>query len=294
MACSNSARGCGHTHATTSTPLLDLRIFFAAARVAAQGGNPYNPRTLAAMEQRLFPTYGPLHGARALALPYMHGPLPLLALRPFATWTTALSIVVLLALVGILVASCSALAATWPGSGWGLFVALVAGLPITIEEIALGQLTLVVLAGMTGGIVLARRGHLTAGMALAVVAASVKPHLGVLAVCGVAASAGWRLGWPLWRGLLVGGAVLLAGAWLAGGVGGHHDLAGSAPQLWGGRQHRPAARSALAAHARRRSAPRHGSAHRHGRGSPLPGVEAWSGCGGACRGILRPGWRGPV
>src|SRR5579871_6857360 len=70
------------TH-TTSTPLIDLPIFFAAARVAAVGGDPYDPRVLVAMEQRLFPTYGPLRGAHALTLPYMHGPLPLLALRPF-------------------------------------------------------------------------------------------------------------------------------------------------------------------------------------------------------------------
>src|SRR5579872_6085314 len=58
--------------------LIDLRVFFAAARVAAQGANPYAPSALAAMEHVLFPRFRPLAGAGGLRLPYMHGPLPLL------------------------------------------------------------------------------------------------------------------------------------------------------------------------------------------------------------------------
>jgi hypothetical protein len=203
-----------------SNLMIDLRIFFAASRVAARGGNPYDPHALVAMERRLFPTYIPFQGARALALPYMHGPLPLLVLRPFAAWDTAVIAATLTGLGGLLVVACLALAAAWPGRGWSAFAALAAGLPITVQELALGQLTLIVLAGMTGGIVLALRGRVTAGMALALVAASVKPHLGMLALCGVAAAVGWRPVRAAWTGALLGVAALLAGAWLIGGANG--------------------------------------------------------------------------
>jgi hypothetical protein len=55
---------------------------------------------------------------------------------------------------------------------------------------------------------------------LAVLGASIKPHLGFLALAGVGAACGWRLDRRVWGGLALGLALVAGAALLAGGPGG--------------------------------------------------------------------------
>src|ERR1700736_2091910 len=162
----------------------DFRAFFAAATVAAQGGDPYDWAALSRTEEALYnapahiragdPTYYDF-------LPYPEGPWLALALEPLTglPWQAVYPIFAALMLLAIALGSWLILKMLgWPDSRRRLSVAVVAISPIAFFNIFQGQVSPLVFIGFAAAWYLAGRGQpVAAGLALTLV--WLKPNLGV-------------------------------------------------------------------------------------------------------------------
>jgi len=162
----------------------DFRAFFAAATVAAQGGDPYDWAALSRTEEALYnapahiragdPTYYDF-------LPYPEGPWLALALEPVTglEWQTVYPIFSALMLLAIAIGSWLILARLgWPLARRRIAVAAVALSPIAFINIFQGQVSALVFLGFAAAWYLAGRGQPVAG-GLALTLVWIKPNLGV-------------------------------------------------------------------------------------------------------------------
>ena len=162
----------------------DFRAFFAAATVAAQGGDPYDWAALSRTEEALYnapahiragdPTYYDF-------LPYPEGPWLALALEPLTglEWQTVYPIFSALMLLAIAIGSWLILARLgWPPARRRIAVAVAALSPIAFINIFQGQVSALVFLGFAAAWYLAGRGQPVAG-GLALTLVWIKPNLGV-------------------------------------------------------------------------------------------------------------------
>jgi len=162
----------------------DFRAFFAAATVAAQGGDPYDWTALAHTEDALYnapahvragdPTYYDF-------LPYPEGPWLALALEPLTglSWRTVYPIFAALMLLAIASGSWLILARLgWPSTRRRIAVAVATLSPIAFFNIFQGQVSALVFFGFAAAWYLAWRGQPVAG-GLALTLVWIKPNLGV-------------------------------------------------------------------------------------------------------------------
>src|ERR1700682_2611742 len=162
----------------------DFRAFFAAARGAAQGADPYDWAALSRTEEALYnapahiragdPTYYDF-------LPYPEGPWLALALEPVTglEWQTVYPIFSALMLLAIAIGSWLILARLgWPPERRRIAVAAVALSPIAFINIFQGQVSALVFLGFAAAWYLAGRGQPVAG-GLALTLVWIKPNLGV-------------------------------------------------------------------------------------------------------------------
>jgi hypothetical protein len=170
--------------AVAPTAGQDFRAFFAAATVAAHGGDPYDWATLGASEEALYnapahiragdPTYYDF-------LPYPEGPWLALALEPLTglPWQMVYPIFSALMLLAIALGSWLILARLgWPPTRRRIAVAVAALSPIAFFNIFQGQVSALVFLGFATAWFLAWRGQpLAGGLALTLV--WIKPNLGV-------------------------------------------------------------------------------------------------------------------
>src|SRR2546421_1126205 len=162
----------------------DFRAFFAAATVAAQGGDPYDWTALGHIEDALYNT--PTHVRAGDPtyydfLPYPEGPWLALALEPLTGlgWQTVYPIFAALMLLAIATGSWLILARLGCPSTPRRIAVVVATLsPIAFFNIFQGQVTAVVFLGFAPAWYLAWRGHPVAG-GLALTLVWIKPNLGV-------------------------------------------------------------------------------------------------------------------
>src|SRR3989441_9414408 len=162
----------------------DFRAFFAAATVAAQGGDPYDWTALGHIENALYnapahvgagdPTYYDF-------LPYPEGPWLALALEPLTglSWQTVYPIFAALMLLAIATGSWLILARLgWPSTRWRIAVIVATLSPLAFFNIFQGQVTALVFLGFAAAWYLAWRGQPVAG-GLALTLVWIKPNLGV-------------------------------------------------------------------------------------------------------------------
>ena len=162
----------------------DFRAFFAAATVAARGGDPYDWAALSRTEEALYnapahiragdPTYYDF-------LPYPEGPWLALALEPLTglEWQTVYPIFSALMLLAIAIGSWLILARLgWPLARRRIAVAAAALSPIAFINIFQGQVSALVFLGFAAAWYLAGRGQPVAG-GLALTLVWIKPNLGV-------------------------------------------------------------------------------------------------------------------
>jgi hypothetical protein len=162
----------------------DFRAFFAAATVAAQGGDPYDWAALSRTEEALYnapahiragdPTYYDF-------LPYPEDPWLALALEPLTglEWQTVYPIFSALMLLATAIGSWLILARLgWPLARRRIAVAAVALSPIAFINIFQGQVSALVFLGFAAAWYLAGRGQPVAG-GLALTLVWIKPNLGV-------------------------------------------------------------------------------------------------------------------
>ncbi|MDQ6712298.1 MAG: DUF2029 domain-containing protein [Candidatus Dormibacteraeota bacterium] len=162
----------------------DFRAFFAAATVAAQGGDPYDWTALSRAEQSLY--NAPTHAAPGDTtyydfLPYPEGPWLALALEPLAglPWQLVYPIFAALMLLAIATGSWLILARLgWPVRRRGIAVALATLSPIAFFNVFQGQVSALVFLGFAAAWYLAARGQPVAG-GLALTLVWLKPNLGV-------------------------------------------------------------------------------------------------------------------
>jgi hypothetical protein len=170
--------------AVAPTAGQDFRAFFAAATVAAQGGDPYDWAALGRTEQTLYnapahvragdPTYYDF-------LPYPEGPWLALALTPLTRlpWQTVYPIFSALMLLAIATGSWLILARLgWPLRRRGVAVAVATLSPIAFLNVFQGQVSALVFLGFAAAWYLAGRGQPVAG-GLALTLVWIKPNLGV-------------------------------------------------------------------------------------------------------------------
>jgi len=162
----------------------DFRAFFAAATVAAQGGDPYDWTALGHIEDALYNT--PTHVRAGDPtyydfLPYPEGPWLALALEPLTGlgWQTVYPIFAALMLLAIATGSWLILARLgWPSTPRRIAVTVATLSPIAFFNIFQGQVTALVFLGFAAAWYLAWRGHpLAGGLVLTLV--WIKPNLGV-------------------------------------------------------------------------------------------------------------------
>lgn len=162
----------------------DFRAFFAAATVAAHGGDPYDWTALGHTEDTLY--NAPAHiGAGDPAyydfLPYPEGPWLALALEPVTglSWQSVYPIFAGLMLLAIAAGSWLVLSRLgWPSRRRRIAVALATLSPIAFFNVFQGQVSALVLLGFAAAWYLAWRGQpVFAGLALTLV--WIKPNLGV-------------------------------------------------------------------------------------------------------------------
>jgi hypothetical protein len=162
----------------------DFRAFFAAATVAAQGGDPYDWTALSRTEQALY--NAPAHIVAGDPgyydfLPYPEGPWLALALEPLTSlrWQTVYPIFSGLMLLAIAIGSWLILARLgWPLNRRRIAVAVATLSPIAFFNIFQGQVSALVFLGFAAAWYLAWRGlPLAGGLALTLV--WIKPNLGV-------------------------------------------------------------------------------------------------------------------
>src|SRR5256885_8581740 len=162
----------------------DFRAFFAAATVAAQGGDPYDWSALGHIEDALYNTPGHIRAGDPTYydfLPYPEGPWLALALEPLTglSWQTVYSIFAALILLAIATGSWLVLARLgWPATRRRIGVVVATLSPIAFFNIFQGQVTALVFLGFAAGWYLAWRGKPVAG-GLVLSLVWIKPNLGV-------------------------------------------------------------------------------------------------------------------
>jgi len=162
----------------------DFRAFFAAATVAAQGGDPYDWTALGHIEDALYNT--PTHVRAGDStyydfLPYPEGPWLALALEPLTglSWQTVYPIFAALMLLAIASGSWLILLRLgWPATRRRIAVVVVTLSPIAFFNVFQGQVTALVFLGFAAAWYLAWRGRSVAG-GLALTLVWIKPNLGV-------------------------------------------------------------------------------------------------------------------
>jgi hypothetical protein len=162
----------------------DFRAFFAAATVAAHGGDPYDWTALSHTEDALYNTPAHVRAGDPTYydfLPYPEGPWLALALEPLTgfSWQTIYPIFGALMLLAIATGSWLILARLgWPSTRRRIAVVVATLSPIAFFNIFQGQVTALVFLGFAAAWYLAWRGRPTAaGLALTLV--WIKPNLGV-------------------------------------------------------------------------------------------------------------------
>src|SRR6266513_1746954 len=162
----------------------DFRAFFAAAPLAAQGGDPYDWRALGHTKEALYNTPGHIRAGNPAYydfLPYPEGPWLALALEPLTglTWQTVYPIFAALMLLAIATGSWLMLARLgWPSTRRRIGVVVATLSPIAFFNIFQGQVTALVFLGFAAAWYLAWRGQPVAG-GLALTLVWIKPNLGV-------------------------------------------------------------------------------------------------------------------
>ena len=170
--------------AVAPTAGQDVRAFFAAATVAAQGGDPYDWTALGRTEQALYNAPAdtqPGDPAYYDFLPYPEGPWLALALEPLAglDWRVVYPIFGALMLLAIATGSWLILARLgWPLNRRLIAVAVATLSPIAFFNIFQGQVSALVFLGFAAAWYLAGRGQPVAG-GLALTLVWLKPNLGV-------------------------------------------------------------------------------------------------------------------
>ncbi len=170
--------------AVAPTAGQDFRAFFAAATVAAQGGDPYDWGALSRTEQALYndPAHVRAGDPRFYDfLPYPEGPWLALALEPLTglPWQTVYPIFAALMLLAIATGSWLILARLgWPVARRRIAVAVATFSPIAFFNIFQGQVSALVFLGFAAAWYLAFRGQPVAG-GLALTLVWIKPNLGV-------------------------------------------------------------------------------------------------------------------
>jgi hypothetical protein len=162
----------------------DFRAFFAAATVAAQGGDPYDWTALGQIEDSLY--NAPTHVRAGDPgyydfLPYPEGPWLALALEPLTglSWQTVYPIFAALMLLAIATGSWLMLARLgWPSTRRRVAVVVATLSPIAFFNIFQGQVSALVFLGFVAAWYLAWRGQPVAG-GLALTLVWIKPNLGV-------------------------------------------------------------------------------------------------------------------
>ncbi len=170
--------------AVAPTAGQDFRAFFAAATVAAQGGDPYDWGALNRTEQALYNAPAHLRAGDATFydfLPYPEGPWLALALEPLTglRWRTVYPIFAAVMLLAIAIGSWLILARLgWPVTRRRIAVAVATLSPIAFFNIFQGQVSALVFLGFAAAWYLAFRGQPVAG-GLALTLVWIKPNLGV-------------------------------------------------------------------------------------------------------------------
>jgi hypothetical protein len=170
--------------AVAPTAGQDFRAFFAAATVAAHGGDPYDWAALGRTEEALY--NGPAHLRAGDPnfydfLPYPEGPWLALALEPLTAlpWQTVYPIFAALMLLAIAIGSWLILARLgWPMRRRRVAVAVATLSPIAFFNVFQGQVSALVFLGFAAAWYLASRGQPVAG-GLALTLVWIKPNLGV-------------------------------------------------------------------------------------------------------------------
>jgi Glycosyltransferase family 87 len=163
----------------------DFRAFFAAATVAAQGGDPYDWNALGRTEDALYNT--PTHVRAGDPtyydfLPYPEGPWLALALEPLTGlfWQAVYPLFAALMLLAIASGSWLILARLgWPATRRRIAVVVATLSPIAFFNVFQGQVTALVFLGFAAAWYLAFRGRSVAG-GLVLTLVWIKPNLGVV------------------------------------------------------------------------------------------------------------------
>jgi len=170
--------------AVAPTAGQDFRAFFAAATVAAQGGDPYDWAALSRTEEALYNTPTHTHAGDPTYydfLPYPEGPWLALALEPLTGlhWQVVYPIFGALMLLAIATGSWLILARLgWPLKRRRIAVAVATLSPIAFFNLFQGQVSALVFLGFATAWYLAGRGQPVAG-GLALTLVWLKPNLGV-------------------------------------------------------------------------------------------------------------------
>src|SRR6202165_558876 len=170
--------------AVAPTAGQDFRAFFAAATVAAQGGDPYDWAALSRTEEALYNTPTHTHAGDPSYydfLPYPEGPWLALALEPLTglDWQLVYPIFAALMLLAIATGSWVLLGRVgWPLKRRRIAVAVATLSPIAFFNIFQGQVSALVFLGFAAAWFLAGRGQPVAG-GLALTLVWLKPNLGV-------------------------------------------------------------------------------------------------------------------
>jgi len=162
----------------------DFRAFFAAATVAAQGGDPYDWTALGHIEDALYNTPAHVRAGDPTYydfLPYPEGPWLALALEPLTglSWQTVYPVFAALMLLAIAIGSWLILTRLgWAATRLRIAVVVATISPIAFFNIFQGQVSALVFLGFAAGWYLAWRGKPVAG-GLVLTLVWIKPNLGV-------------------------------------------------------------------------------------------------------------------
>jgi hypothetical protein len=170
--------------AAAPTAGQDFRAFFAAAAVAAHGGDPYDWAALGRAEQALYNAPGHIAPGDPRYndfLPFPEGPWLALALEPLTglDWRVVYPIFAALMLLAIAIGGWLILARLgWPLPRRWIAVAVVSLSPIAFFNIFQGQVSALVFLGFAAAWYLTWRGKPVAG-GLALTLVWIKPNLGL-------------------------------------------------------------------------------------------------------------------
>src|SRR5256714_11975326 len=161
-----------------------FRAFFAAATVAAQGGDPYDWTALGHIEDPLYNTPAHVRAGDPTYydfLPYPEGPWLALALEPLTglSWQTVYPVFAALMLLAMASGSWLILARLgWPATRLRIAVVVATISPIAFFNIFQGQVSALVFLGFAAAWYLAARGKPVAG-GLILTLVWIKPNLGL-------------------------------------------------------------------------------------------------------------------